>query len=59
MFGPLTLDRISSIIGTGPMRPEPPGTERVAQLLEWLGIAIFVALLVGAAVILVRNRKRG
>ena len=59
MFGPLALDRISSIIGTGAMGPEPPVTERVAQLLEWVGIAIFVALLVGAAVILVRNRKRG
>jgi hypothetical protein len=59
MFGPLALDRISSIIGTGALGPEPPGTERVAQLLEWVGIAIFAALLVGAAVILVRNRKRG
>jgi hypothetical protein len=58
MFGPLVLDRISSIIGTGAMGPVPPGTERVGQLLEWVGIAIFVALLVGAAVILVRNRQR-
>ena len=59
MFGPLALDRMSSIIGTGAMGPEPPGTETVGQLLEWVGIAIFVALLVGAAVILVRNRQRG
>jgi len=59
MFGPLVLDRISFIIGTGATVPEPPGTERVAQLLEWVGVAIFAALLVGAAVILVRNRKRG
>ena len=59
MFGPLVLDRTSFIIGTGAMGPEPPGAERVAQLLEWVGIAIFVALLVGAAVILVQNRKRG
>lgn len=59
MFGPLVLDWISFIIRTGAMGPEPPGAERVAQLLEWVGIAIFVALLVGAAVILVQNRKRG
>ena len=58
MFGPLALDWISSIIGMGAMGPVPPGTERVGQLLEWVGIAIFVALLVGAAVILVRNRQR-
>ena len=58
MLEPLALDRISSMIGTGPMGPEPPGTERVGQLLEWVGIAIFVALLVGAAVTLVRNRQR-
>jgi hypothetical protein len=59
MLGPLALDRISSIIGTGAMGPEPPGTERVGQLLEWVGIAIFVVLLVGATVTLVRNRQRG
>lgn len=59
MVEPLALGWISSIIGTGAMGPEPPGTERVGQLLEWIGIAIFVALLVGAALILVRNRQRG
>jgi hypothetical protein len=58
MLEPLALDRISSMIGTGAMGPEPPGTERVGQLLEWVGIALFVALLVGAAVTLVRNRQR-
>ena len=59
MLGPLALDRMSSITGTGALGPEPPGADRVGQLLEWVGIAIFVALLVGAAVILVRNRQRG
>jgi len=35
----------------------PPGTGRVEQLIEWIGIAIFVALAVSAAVILIRNRR--
>jgi hypothetical protein len=38
---------------------QPIRATQPAQLLEWVGIAIFVALLVGAAVILVQNRKRG
>jgi hypothetical protein len=36
----------------------PPGTARVESLLETVGIAIFVALLVGAAVILIRQNRR-
>ena len=58
MLEPLALDRISYIIEAGAMGPKPPGTERAGQLLEWVGIALFVALLVGAAVTLVRNRQR-
>lgn len=38
--------------------PAPPGAENVATLLEIVGIGIFLALLVGAALILVR-RNRG
>jgi hypothetical protein len=35
----------------------PPGTERVETLVEGIGIAIFVALAIGAAAILIRNRR--
>ncbi|WP_157934533.1 hypothetical protein [Microvirga ossetica] len=45
---------ISGTEGTGPV---PPGTGRVEQLIEWIGLAIFVALAVSAAVILIRNRR--
>jgi hypothetical protein len=38
--------------------PAPPGAENVATLLEIVGIGIFLTLLVGAAVILIR-RNRG
>jgi hypothetical protein len=30
----------------------------MGDLIEWIGIAIFVALVVSAAVILIRNRRR-
>jgi hypothetical protein len=46
-------------IGEGTTEALPPGTARVGNLLETVGIVIFLALLVGAAVILIRqNRKR-
>ena len=45
------------ITGTASADPVPPGTERVEYLIEGIGIAIFVALAVGAAVILIRNRR--
>jgi hypothetical protein len=50
------LDR-PLITGTGSTGAMPPGTGRVEQLIEWIGIAIFVALAVSAAVILIRNRR--
>jgi hypothetical protein len=58
MSGLLALDQ-PPITGTGGTGPEPPGTKTVEHLLEWVGIAIFVALMVSAAVILIRNRRRG
>jgi hypothetical protein len=45
------------IIGTASASPLPPGTERVEYLIEGIGIIIFVALSVSAAVILIRNRR--
>jgi hypothetical protein len=46
-------------IGEGTTEALPPGTARVENLLETVGIVIFLALLVGAAVILIRrNRNR-
>ena len=38
--------------------PAPSGTENVATLFEIVGIAIFLALLAGAAVILIRQHRR-
>jgi hypothetical protein len=47
------------VIGEGTTEALPPGTARVENLLETVGIVIFLALLVGAAVILIRrNRNR-
>jgi hypothetical protein len=40
-------------IGEGTMEAVPPGTARVANLFETVGIAIVLALLVSAAVILI------
>jgi len=45
-------------VGEGDTGPSPPGAERVANLFEIVGIAIFLALLAGAAVMLIR-RNRG
>ena len=50
------LDR-PPVTGTGSAAPMPPGTERVESLVEGIGIAIFVALAIGAAAILIRNRR--
>jgi hypothetical protein len=50
------LDR-PLITGIGSVGPVPPGTERVEYLIEGIGIAIFVALAVSAAVILIRSRR--
>jgi hypothetical protein len=44
-------------VGAADTGPAPPGTENVATLLEIVGIAIFLALLIGAAVILIRRRR--
>ena len=55
----LAQDRPALITGAGEADsgPLPPGTENVATLLEIVGIGIFLALLVGAAVILIRRRR--
>ena len=58
---PLTFGRppATAMIGEGTTEALPPGTARVGNLLETVGIVIFLALLVGAAVILIRqNRNR-
>ena len=44
-------------IGEGDTGPSPPGAERVANLFEIVGVGIFLALLVGIAVILVRQHR--
>ena len=56
----LAQDRPAVIpqLGEADAGPSPPGAENVATLLEIMGIGIFLALLVGAAVILIR-RNRG
>ena len=51
------LDR-PLITGTGSTEAVPPGMGRVEQLIEWIGIALFIALVVSTAVILIRNRQR-
>jgi LPXTG-motif cell wall-anchored protein len=43
--------------GEGDGGPFPPGAENVATLLEIVGISIFLALLAGAIVILIRRRR--
>ena len=57
---PLAFGRPPAIpdIGKGATEALPPGTARVGTLLEMVGVAIFVALLVGAAVILIRKSRR-
>ena len=55
----LAQDRPAVIPQTGEADagPAPPGAENVATLLEIVGIGIFLALLAGAAVILVRRHR--
>ena len=55
MLQTLVLERPLHIVGTGNTGPVPPGAGRVEKLIEWIGIAIFVALVISAAVILIRN----
>ena len=55
MLQTLAVDWPLPIPGTGSTGPVPPGAERVEQLIEWIGIAIFGALAISAAVILLRN----
>ena len=45
-------------IGEGTTEASPPGTARVGNLLETVGIAIFLALLIGAAAILIQQNRR-
>jgi hypothetical protein len=45
-------------VGEGDTAPLPPGTARVESLFVMVGAAIFLALLVGAIVILVRKHQR-
>ena len=55
----LAQDRAAVIpqIGEVDAGPAPPGAENVATLLEIVGIGIILALLVGAAVILIRRNR--
>ena len=45
-------------IGEANSGPAPPGAENVATLFEIVGIGIFLALLLGAAAILIRRNRR-
>ena len=55
----LAQDRPALIpeVGEANSGPAPPGADNVATLLEIVGIGIFLALLVGAAVILIRHNR--
>jgi len=55
----LAQDRPALIagIGEGDPGPFPPGAERVGNLFEIVGLGIVLALLVGIAVILVRQQR--
>ena len=56
----LAQDRSAVIpqIGEADVGPSPPGAENVAALFEIVGIGIFLALLAGAAAILIRQNRR-
>jgi hypothetical protein len=56
----LAQDRPAVIpqIGEADAGPSPPGAESVATLFEIVGIGIFLALLAGAAAILIRQNRR-
>jgi hypothetical protein len=45
-------------LGEGDAGPSPLGAQNVATLLEIVGIAIFLALLTGVVVILIRRYRR-
>ncbi len=55
----LAQDRPALIpeLGEAGIGSAPPGAANVATMLEIVGIAIFIALLVGAAVILIRRHR--
>ncbi len=59
MMEVLAQDRPALITGAGEgsTGTAPTGTENVATLFEIVGIGIFLALFVGAAVILIRRRR--
>jgi hypothetical protein len=54
----LAQDRPAVIpqLGEADTGPAPPGAENVATLFEIVGIGIFLALLVGAVILIRRNR---
>ena len=45
-------------VGEADAAPAPPGAGNVATLFEIVGIGIFLALLAGAAAILIRQNRR-
>jgi hypothetical protein len=52
-------DRLPAWESEGTTKASPAGTARVESMLETVGLAIFVALLVGAAIVLIQpNRRR-
>ena len=57
--GLLAQDRPTLLpgVGKGDTGPSPPGAERVANLFEIVGTGIFLALLMGIAVILIRHNR--
>lgn len=57
---PLTLDRpptVPASPGEG-AGPSPPGAARAEALIEAVGIIIFLALLIGSVVAIIRHRRR-
>jgi hypothetical protein len=57
---PLTLDRppTTPTLPGDDAGPPPPGAARAEALIEGVGIIIFLALLIGTVIILIRNRRR-
>ena len=57
---PLALGRplATSEIGEGTVVPSPPGTERIETLLVVVGIVIFMALALGAVILVRKHRRR-
>lgn len=57
---PLILDRpptVPTLPGDDGW-PPPPGAARAESLIEAVGVLIFLALLIGAVVIMIRHRWR-